>query len=123
MKKDGKYRFSLQFGTETEEQVQAGELLERSGNRKSQIIVAALNEYMISHPELQNPYCKIEVKLTSTSAYNRTDIEQLVRTLVEEKLASAQASNVVQGDGDNEDSSISDEDIAVMLDNINIFDN
>lgn len=123
MKKDGKYRFSLQFGTETEEQVQAGDLLERLGNRKSQIVVAALNEYMISHPELQNPHCKVEVKLTSTSAYNRTDIEQLVRALVEEKLTSAQASNVMQKDGDGTHSSILDEDIATMLNNIDIFDN
>lgn len=123
MKKDGKYRFSLQFGTETEEQVQAGELLEKLGNRKSQIIVAALNEYMISHPELQNPHCKIEVKFTSTSEYNRSDIEQLVRALVEEKLTLAQASNVMQKDGDRTHSSILDEDIATMLENINIFDN
>lgn len=123
MKKDGKYRFSLQFGTETEEQIQAGELLENLGNRKSQIVVAALNEYMISHPELQNPYCKIEVKLTSASEYSRSDIEQLVRALVEEKLASAQASNIMQKDGDSTHSSILDEDIATMLDNINIFDN
>lgn len=123
MKKDGKYRFSLQFGTETNEQVQAGELLERLGNRKSQIIVAALNEYLVSHPELQNPHCKIEVKVTSVSEYNRTDIERLVRALVEEKLASAQASNIMQKDGDNEHSSNLDEDIAAMLENINIFDN
>ncbi len=123
MKKDGKYRFSLQFGTETEEQVQAGELLERLGNRKSQIVVAALNEYMVSHPELQNPHCKIEVKFTSTSAYNRTDIEQMIRALVEEKLASTQASEVIQKDGDNIHSSILDEDITAMLDNISIFDN
>ena len=123
MKKDGKYRFSLQFGNETEEQVQAGELLERLGNRKSQVIVAALNEYMISHPELQHPNCKLEVKFTSTSEYNRTNIEQLVRALIEERFASTQASNVMQKDGDNEHSSILDEDIAAMLDNINIFDN
>lgn len=123
MKKDGKYRFSLQFGTETNEQVQAGELLERLGNRKSQIIVAALNEYLVSHPELQNPHCKIEVKVTSTSEYNRTNIEQLVRALVEEKLASAQASKIMQKDGDSEHSSSLDEDIAAMLENINIFDN
>ena len=123
MKKDGKYRFSLQFGTETEEQVQAGELLEKLGNRKSQIIVAALNEYMISHPELQNPHCKIEVKVTSTSEYSRSDIEQMVRALVEEKLALAQASGITQKDGDSAHSSILDEDITAMLDNINIFDN
>ena len=123
MKKDGKYRFSLQFGTETKEQVQAGELLEKLGNRKSQIIVAALNEYMISHPELQNPHCKVEVKVTSTSEYSRSDIEQMVRALVEEKLALAQASGIIQKDGDSAHSSILDEDITAMLDNINIFDN
>ena len=123
MKKDGKYRFSLQFGIETQEQIQAGELLERLGNRKSQIIVVALNEYMHSHLELQDTHCKIEVKLTSASKYNRTDIEQLVKSLVEEKLASTQASNIMQEGGDDEQSSTCDENIAVMLDNVNIFDN
>ena len=53
MKKNGIYRFSLQFGAGTEEQIRAGELLERLGNKKSQIIVAALNEYMKTHPELE----------------------------------------------------------------------
>ena len=46
MKRDGKYRFSLQFGSETREQMQAGELLERLGNRKSAVVIAALNAYM-----------------------------------------------------------------------------
>ena len=46
MKRDGKYRFSLQFRSETDEQVQAGELLERLGNRKSAVVVAALNAYI-----------------------------------------------------------------------------
>ena len=31
MKRDGRYRFSLQFGAETESQVRAGELLEKLG--------------------------------------------------------------------------------------------
>lgn len=122
MKKDGKYRFSLQFGAESKEEIQAGELLEKLGNKKSRIVVAALNEYMISHPELKTSHCKIEVKITSSSEYSRSDIEQLVRALVEEKLAPAQASNIMQKDGDNAHSSILDEDIAVMLDNIDIFD-
>lgn len=62
MKKDGKYRFSLQFGSETDEEYRAGEFLEHLGNKKSAVIIAALNEYLLSHPELQSPYCKIEVK-------------------------------------------------------------
>lgn len=55
MKRDGKYRFSLQFGSETNEQVQAGELLERLGNRKSAVVVAALNAFLAVHPELAKP--------------------------------------------------------------------
>ena len=54
MKRDGKYRFSLQFGSETREQVQAGELLERLGNRKSAVVIAALNAYIAAHPSLLN---------------------------------------------------------------------
>ena len=50
MKKDGKYRFSLQFSADSEEQVRAGELLERLGNRKSAVVVAALNDYLDSNP-------------------------------------------------------------------------
>lgn len=52
MKKDGIYRFSLQFGAGSEEQIRAGKLLEWLENKKSQIIVAALNEYMLAYPEL-----------------------------------------------------------------------
>lgn len=51
MKKDGKYRFSLQFGAETEEQQSVGELLERLGNRKSAVVVAAVSDYILAHPE------------------------------------------------------------------------
>lgn len=55
MRKNGKYRFSLQFPAETEEQIQAGELLERLGNRKSAVVVAALGEYLAAHPALLTP--------------------------------------------------------------------
>ena len=68
MKKDGKYRYTLQFGSETDEEYRAGELLESLGNKKSAVIIAALNEYLASHPELQSPYCKIEVKVGSNFA-------------------------------------------------------
>ena len=47
MKKDGKYRFTLGFGSDTEEEYRAGEFLESLGNKKSAIIVTALNEYLL----------------------------------------------------------------------------
>ena len=52
MKKDGKYRFSLQFSDKTEENRMVGELLERMGNRKSTLIVDAVREYLVHHQEL-----------------------------------------------------------------------
>ena len=39
MKKDGRYRFTLQFAMDSEENVRAGELLERLGNKKSRVVM------------------------------------------------------------------------------------
>ena len=50
MKKDGKYRFSLQFSMSSEDEIRAGELLENLGNKKSKVLIAALNQYMDNHP-------------------------------------------------------------------------
>ena len=38
------YRFSLQFGADTESKIRIGELLEKLGNKKSALIVPALIE-------------------------------------------------------------------------------
>lgn len=84
MKKDGKYRFSLQFSADSEEQVRAGELLERLGNRKSAVVVAALNDYLDSNPNLQDAHCKIEVKLTP--GYNRDGLRKSYGALLRKDL-------------------------------------
>ncbi len=47
MKKDGKYRFSLQFSGDTQEKRDVGELLEGMGNRKSALIVEVLSRYIL----------------------------------------------------------------------------
>lgn len=119
MKKDGKYRFSLQFGADTEEQVKAGELLERLGNKKSSVIVTALNEYLSAHPELQKGDCKIEVKVIS--GYNQEKIERMLRTMVEERLAALQFSLKEEGiSGEAVPDTLGD-DVAQMLDNLDLF--
>ena len=56
MKKDGRYRFTLQFGSDSEEQIRVGEFLESLGNKKSAVMVDVLNEYLLSHPELQEAH-------------------------------------------------------------------
>lgn len=52
MKKNGKYRFTLQFGMNSEQEIRAGEILEKMGNKKSKFLIAAINEYSSNHPEL-----------------------------------------------------------------------
>ena len=120
MIKDGKYRFSLQFASDSDNQIRAGEFLERLGNRKSCIIVEAINEYIDNHPELENTQRKIEIKINSSSAYSKEKIEQMIRVLVEEKLSLIQASNGAQKDGETTVSETMDRDIATMLDNIKV---
>ena len=119
MKKDGKYRFTLQFGSDSEEQVRAGELLEKLGNKKSHIIVAAVNEYVDNHPEIQGDGCKIEVRITSS--YSRDKIEEYIRKVLEEKLASMQVSTEQTNKNSDYDKTAIENDIAQMLDNIEAF--
>ncbi len=86
MKRDGKYRFSLQFSDDTAEGRKAGELLEGLGNRKSMIIVAALNEYLEGHPELYQENCSIQVSVTPVASPD--ELERMVRRVVEERINS-----------------------------------
>lgn len=120
MKRDGRYRFPLQFGAETTEQVQAGELLERLGNRKSAIVVAALNEYITAHPEFAGPADrKVHVKIEG--GIRRDELEQLIRTLIDEQIKDGRLSadnteipSVQHPDNLNED-------IAAMISNLDLF--
>lgn len=118
MKKDGIYRFSLQFGANTEEQIRAGKLLEWLENKKSQIIVAALNEYMLAYPELENRDCKLEIK--SSFAYNQEDIKRIIEDVIQSKFDNIQAPNNMEYDAGTMQENIAG-DISQMLDNIDLF--
>lgn len=115
MRKNGKYRFTLQFPAETDEQIQAGELLERLGNRKSAVLVAALYEYLQAHPALQNPECKIELR--ATHSYPPEAIAQLVREMVGEQLAQAGGT----APRETPSSPQPGPDVTEMLDNLDMF--
>ena len=79
-----KYRFTLQWGAETTEKVQAGELLESLGNKKSEFVVLAVSEYIEAHPELlspgQNP------KVVIRQSFTRAQIEDLVVSILEKRM-------------------------------------
>lgn len=113
MKRDGKYRFTLQFPADTERRIQAGELLEQLGNRKSAVVVAALCEYADRHAELLTQ--PVRAKIQTECAASRAALEELVRKLVNEQLAKGGA--VVER---NNAESL-DDDIARMLGNLDVF--
>ncbi|MFT3951704.1 MAG: hypothetical protein QM689_07185 [Oscillospiraceae bacterium] len=121
MKKDGKYRFSLQFSSDSDAQVQAGELLERLANKKSAVVVSALTEYLDRHPELQNPDCKIQISVASGSLHQEK-IEQMIRTIVEEKIAALQIDRTAVTSEGVADAVSMDDDVSRMLCNLALFE-
>lgn len=117
MKKNGKYRFSLQFDALTEEQVQAGEFLESLGNKKSSVLVCALSEYLAAHPELQNTGKRLQIKVTT--GYNRADLERIVTEIVERRLTQqAPEPHIPSADSPSYEL---ETDISQMLDNLSAF--
>ena len=97
MRKDGKYRFTLQFGADSEDQIRVGELLENLGNRKS----------------------KIEVKVAP--AFDRSQMERLIRSIVEEKLSELHTTETIADTSMSGTSEALEEDITKMLDNLDMF--
>lgn len=116
MKRDGVYRFNLQFPADTQEHIRVGEVLERLGKRKSSLVVAALGEYLDRHPQWETP--EVRVKIEQQSAMSREKLEELVRRLVEEKLASLPASSQKADPAVEEEL---DSDISQMLENLELF--
>lgn len=120
MKRDGKYRFSLQFGSGTDDQVQAGEFLERLGNKKSAVVVAALNAYIAVHPELAVS-ANIPVSVKIEGGIRRDALEQLVRTLIDERIAKGQLFAGVDETPSVETQEGLNEELAAMISNLELF--
>lgn len=85
MIKDGKYRYTLQFGMYSEDEQRAGKFLERLGNRKSPIVVAAINEYLQNHPEFANAQAEIHFHVSGISS---NLLEEKIRKAVDAYLKS-----------------------------------
>ena len=132
MRRNGKYRFSLQFPAETEEQIQAGELLERLGNRKSAFLllqgVETLSlrverhaentekvvEYLAAHPALSSPQCKVEIRAVQNLSPEQ--LKEMVQKMLDERLMDAKDKGnlgEVASEGDNN--------ITETLNNMDIF--
>ncbi|MBQ7898422.1 MAG: hypothetical protein IJ307_01050 [Bacteroidales bacterium] len=117
MKKDGKYRYSLQFGMNSEEEKRVGELLERLGNRKSKVLVAALNEYIANHPELENEHCEIKVNYQSVPMKL---LEMKIRELIKEQFGGLTISSELNNEKNEQVYNVS-QDIVDMLGDLELF--
>ena len=135
MKKDGLYRYSLQFPDDSEERIRAGELLEKLGNKKSAVIVAALNEYLDNHPEFGTETQGLRIRIEQENGISRDKLERLIRTLIQEQLQhttepplnvqTVEESSLIpslEGERSKEEMPESlKEDIAQMLANLDMF--
>ena len=84
MKTVDKYRFSLQWGAESAEKIQAGEVLNKLGNKKSEFIVLAVTEYIKTHPEIPSNCQKINIVVKPS--LTREQIEAMVKLFIKEEL-------------------------------------
>lgn len=69
----------------SEDEQRAGEFLERLGNRKSPIVVAAINEYLQNHPEFSNKQAKIHFHISGIAPKL---LEEKIRAVVDAYLKS-----------------------------------
>lgn len=122
MKVDDKYRFSLQFKADTQDQIQAGELLERLGNRKSAVVVAALAEYIASHPELALESTKVNIQISHNRPVEQEILERMIREIVEERLAVFDSAEHDTAPKSMPDANVLQSDIAAMIGNLDVFE-
>lgn len=115
MKKENVYRFSLQFAADTEPRIRAGEFLERLGNKKSAVVVEALNDYLQKHPELQTETVQIQIAVQAD--LRRQRLESLIRDIVAEQLARSSTTDPSA----TGTSPALDADISQMLSNLELF--
>lgn len=116
MKKDGAYRFNLQFPADTKERIRVGELLEKLGKRKSNLVVAAVDEYLGLHPQWETT--EVRIKIEQQSTLSRKQLEEIVREMVEERLDSLSANPEKPELSQRDDM---DQDISEMVDNLDLF--
>ena len=108
-------------------------LLEKLGNKKSAVIVAALNEYLDNHPEFETQGLRIRIE--QENGISRDKLERLIRTLIQEQLqhttepplnvqAVEESDLIPSSEGERSKEEMPEalkEDIAQMLANLDVF--
>ena len=111
MRRDDKFRFSLGWSRDTAEKIAVGDLLERLKNRKSDLVVQAVWEYIGNHPEVMTEDAKIVISVHSTPTDEQTFAK--IQSMIDASL---------EKQGQPEDASgPSEKDLDDMLKNLDIF--
>lgn len=125
MCRDDKYRFSLSWGRDTAEKIAVGDLLEKLKNRKSDLIVQAVWEYIGNHPEVMAENAKIVITVQSTPTDEQTlaKIQQMIDASVE-RLKDSMKFQIQQEKQVEQvaPTVLNQKDLDDMLDNLTIFD-
>ena len=122
MRRDDKYRFSLSWGRDTAEKIAVGDLLEKLKNRKSDLIVQAVWEYIGSHPEVMAENAKIVITVQSTPTDEQilAQIQRMIDASLE-RLKDSMKFQIQQVE-QVAPPALNQKDLDDMLDNLTIFD-
>ena len=121
MLKDDKYRFSLGWGRDTAEKIAVGDLLEKLKNRKSDLVVQAVWEYIGNHPEVMAENAKIVITVRSTPTDEQTLAK--IQSMIDASLEKLKSSLILQaGQIEPRDAEKpTEQDLDDMLKNLDIF--
>jgi hypothetical protein len=119
MKTPGKYRFSLQWGSDTAEKIRVGELLESLGNRKSEFMVMAVSEYIKDHPEMPSP--DRSLKIVVKPSFTREQVEAIIRHIIIEERLAGTRSAARESDDPGGEPAAGAPDVEAMLRNLDLF--
>jgi len=103
---------------DTQEELQAGNILEQLGKRKSPIVVAALNEYLENHPEFHLGETKLHFHLATPDSQS---LENTIRRLIEERLGASIPPASQESEAPTEDPKQVSADILDMLNDLDCF--
>lgn len=125
MRRDDKYRFSLGWGRDTAEKIAVGDFLEKLKNRKSDLIVQAVWEYIGNHPEVMAENAKIVITVRSTPTDEQAFAK--IQSMIDAALESLKDNMKYQIEQENrsgqeEPTGPNQQDLDDMLDNLTIFD-
>ena len=124
MRRDDRFRFSLQWRADTEEKARVGALLERMGNKKSDFIVMAVVDYLERHPEMEIPGSKI--KITYHPLHTKDQLLSMVRDMVKNSMSEFMERKPILPEKNNQSSEMptgpSEQDIDAMVASLKLFD-